>query len=190
MWVKVAEDKGVISYRKRLKGRTIIIEARFEDDLWHVYKACQIKGSNKVVKEYKAEDRKEVLSLIEKLKNEKDVPAKSQIVKGNSSQVKVHLKRAYKEYDVEKWFFTINNDTKINSVILRYAEDIVIDMIVHEFYKGIEDSVFKRICKTLNLEEIGASIDVNIYFFRDEQHFSRQGKNTVTDTVEIGFEPD
>ena len=188
MWVKVAEDKEVISYRKKMRDRTIIIEARFEDDFWHVYKTQQMKGSNKIVHEYKAEDREEVIALINQLKKEKSAK-ENKPVRISARSVKIHIHRSYKEYDVEKWLFSINNDIRLNAAIIRYADEIVIDLLIHESFRDIEKLILKRLFKILNLDEFSSSIQQNIYFFSDEKHFQKQGpKGMIVNNVEIGFE--
>lgn len=189
MWVKVAEDKEVISYKKKMRDRTVIIEARFEGDFWHVYKTQQMKGSSKIVHEYKAEDREEVMHLISRLKKEKRTTADSKPISSSTRSVKIHIHRSYKEYDVEKWLFSINNDIRLNAAIIRYADEIVIDLLIHESFRDIERLILKRLFKMLNLDEFSSSIQQNIYFFSDEKHSQRQGpKGIIVNDVEIGFE--
>lgn len=189
MWLKVNEAKDVISYKKADGVKTTIIEARLEDSLWKIYKTYQVKGINKLVKEYTAHTKNEALSVIDHLKGEKEISSKKidKIVQ-EANSIHLHMHRDYKEYDVEKWNFSVNTDKKINFVIIRYADEVIVDIVLHDKFKGMEKSILNKLFSTLNLDEIGASIIQNVYFFSDENHSSKESKKgMLIGKIEMDF---
>src|SRR3989338_5917597 len=131
MWSKINDDKDVISFKKRGKEKTIVIEARLDDEKWRIFRTYQVEGSHTLVQEYMTESRDQAVQLIGELKGEKEL-SNSQIAETVEKQnypIKLHLQREYKEYDVEKWLFTINESPRINTVIIRYADEIVMDVL-------------------------------------------------------------
>ncbi|MFH1054324.1 MAG: hypothetical protein V1740_07935 [Candidatus Woesearchaeota archaeon] len=178
MWTKISEQKDLISYKKSANDKTVIIEARFDNDIWKIYKTYQINGKNKLVREYNTNSRDSAMTIIEDLKKEKDISVRSiiDLSKKEREPLNLKLKREYKEYDVEKWSFSINNEKRVNVIIIRYADELIIDFILHEKYRNVERKIIKNIFSTLNLDDFIGSVNQNIYYFIDESHYRKDEK--------------
>ena len=191
MWLKIAEEKDVVSFKKMVRDITIVIEARKESSHWHIYKTHQLKGANKVVQEYLANSREDCITLIEELKAEKPLSMREikEWQQKDKAPIRLHVQRDYKEYDVEKWMFTVNESPRVNVAIIRYGEEIVLDVMIHEQFRSHEKKIIQRLHKTLNVKDMAGMIKENIYYFSDEKHYLTEGKRgMMIGRIQMDFE--
>ncbi len=192
MWAKKAETDDLISYEKKHQGRAIRIEARLVNGKWEIYKTYHRDEQCDYVEEYKTDHKQKALDLIETLKKEKDLTLQeiNKIKKFEGKKINLKLKRAYKEYDVEKWYFSINNEGFINFVVARYAEEIHVDIVLHEKYRYYESKILDELDEMLKLADFG-HIHEHVYFFKKHTAYNKKSKRGYLMgkiEMDIGFE--
>ena len=95
-WKKIADSNDLIVFENRANKYKIKIEARRKDYGWEVFKT-KIKGETAdLISEHLTDNKKQVLQLINKLKNDKNINVKKR-------QLSTSLKRIYKEDFIDYW---------------------------------------------------------------------------------------
>ena len=186
MWKKITESQDLISYKKDKSDKQIVIEARMMDGRWEIYKTYQY-GMNRLVQEYTADDKSDALHLIETLKKEKDLSNDEieHIRKFESQNIKINLERAYKEYDVEKWLFSINDEPKDNFIIVRFAEEIEADVVMHERYRRLERKILEKLQQSLKLED--ELLRQSVFFYKEKKDYGQDRRKVFVGRIEMGF---
>jgi hypothetical protein len=182
-WKKVVESKDLIVLEKSQKGRKIKIEARKNDEsAWEIFKT-QIKGdASSLISECIVEDKKEMKQILEKLK--KEITSKSSPSKAN---VRLALKRKYKEDFVEKWVFFIGKDKIKNIMIVKLDNVIDADLVMHEKYRPVERKILSLIEDQLGLKELGDIINYEIFYFKKETKIRETSSPEYNMDVDIEF---
>ena len=179
-WKKIADSNELIVLENDMKEYKLKIEARKTKEYgWEVFKT-QVKGnSSNLISEYVLEDKRQVSRLIEKLKKETSV--KRNLPRRNSS-VSISLKRDYKEDFVEKWYFFIGDRDIRNFLVVKFDNNIKVDIVLHEKYRYYEQTILDQVEEKLGLNGLGESISHNIYYFR-----KTAGSKKVSDASEYNF---
>ncbi|MBS3142973.1 hypothetical protein J4464_06310 [Candidatus Woesearchaeota archaeon] len=167
MWKKICDSQDLISYQKRSKQGESRIEARLSDNAWSIYKIHRSAKKDQHVQEYKAEQRKDALKIIEQLKQEKPSPQIEKYAYQDALGIK--LQREFKEYDVEKWSFMIHNDPHVNIVFVRFAEHIEADIILNSKYRMIQRKILDHLVEVLRLNE-SPQLRITVYYYSDKHH--------------------
>src|SRR3989338_10575649 len=68
-----------------------------------------------------------------------------------SDRVDVKLFREYKEYDVEKWFFTVNGSTERCFIIARYGDEIKVDIVMADYLRPHEEGIIASLFQPLRV---------------------------------------
>ena len=151
-----------------------------------------------LIKEYITSSKQEAITLIEKLKEEKDLKL-NEIIKikkdKKSKIVKLDLKREYKEEYVEKWTFSIDNNEHENVIFLRFDEKTAIDVILNEDYLYYEDKIVEDIIERLGVRNINPKIETSIYYFSRKNKRKSIDRNNMEDKIllaklEMQFNPE
>lgn len=164
-WKKLIHDSETISYVKEVGEYRIILEARHYDDGWEIVKKYLGAGIN-FAETYTAQSFEEVRRVLKHLRQEKDLSRSEikDISRFKKKSPKVHVKRGWKEQNVEKWHFSIS-DNYANYVIIRYGKELCIDVVMEEQLKYIEDKILARLYEVLGVHNEPFSIQQNVYYF-------------------------
>ena len=182
-WKKIAESKEIIVFEKKLKNFKLKIEARKNSYGWEVFKTKVNGNSSSLISEYILDTKTEAIQLIDKLKKDKKI---TEI----SKNATISMMRVYKEEYVEKWFFTVNNNDIKNFLVVKYDNNIKVDIVMHEKYRLYEDDVIFQIEKSLGLKDLGESSVFEIYYFkRNTKNRENKGQKSLID-IEFGFQED
>jgi len=190
MWKKLSDTNDLLSYEKSRKNFKVRIEARLTDDSWNIYKTYFTDQRVNFVEEYSASSQKEVRKIIKAMVKEKDLSLSDikSIKKLSKSKPEIRLERAYKEYDVEKWFFSVGDDEKQNFITIRFGENIDIDVVLHEHYRFLERTIIQELIFILGLDKFEINTNQNVYFFNKKTHAKTRikGKNIIIGKIEMG----
>lgn len=188
MWKCVIDSNELKTYECKTKKLQVCIEARNSNNFWEIYKTYH---SDKLTftEEFEATSSDEADKIIAKIK--KDILDEAALKDMDSlrKNLVVNIKRLYKEGDVEKWQFSVNNAKADNIIIARYSIKVIeLDIITSEEYKFVESELLDEISKILGLEDFENEIVQNIYFFSKRSSFYNESnpKDTIG-KIEVGF---
>ncbi|MBI2547811.1 hypothetical protein HYW21_00515 [Candidatus Woesearchaeota archaeon] len=191
MWKKIAHTTEFMSYEHEQGQVRVYIEARQDETKrWTIFKTYRTAQTTSCSEEYSAESKEDAEALIQRLMKEK-VPSAEQI---NELQKLSHQRylikafRAYKEPESEKWFFTVDQEKIPNILIVRYADRIEIDIVMHEKYKPLEKKILREITDILGTDDMGFEVVQDIYYYDKHSHVKRMPKHKmVIGKIEMGF---
>lgn len=191
MWKKLSETSDLIIYEKKKRSFKIRIEARLNKNSWKIYKTYFNDRIVDFVEEYSTETRNEALNIVNTLVREKDLTTKEirELKKISGKKLDINLERAYKEYDVEKWLFSVGNDKKISFMTIRFGETIDVDVVMQEKYRFLERNIINELIRMLGLDKFDLTLNQNIYFFNRRSHSRSKFKNKslVIGKIEMDF---
>ncbi|MBR9676602.1 hypothetical protein GOV04_00485 [Candidatus Woesearchaeota archaeon] len=178
-WRKVLQSNDVLIFEKKKSEFTIRIEARLVEGEWEVIK--KYYGNVNFSEEYYADTKKETLQLITQLKSEKDLQTKDieRIKKLRSKNLRINAKRAYKDTSVEKWYIYINNKES-GFAIIRYDDQTLIDVVVQEKYRYLEDKILDELTKILGLDDVAYEIVQNVYFYNKSTNYTTETVKSIS----------
>ncbi len=192
MWKKIAETNDLISVEKDTPyNYKVRIEARLNKGYWQIFKTYFTDKEVAFSEEYTTETKPDALNIIIALKKEKDltIPELKIVKKLLDSPLKIKVERAFKEYEVEKWQFSVNDDSFMNFATVRYCEYVAIDIVMHEKYRFIERKILEELINVLGLKEFGLEIFKNVYFFNKRTFYKSKPKRkgVVISKIEVDF---
>jgi len=192
MWLKLTDSDDLISFEKETAHLyKVRIEARLVKGFWQIFKTYYNAKEVAFVEEYTTETKPEAVSVINALKRERDLaPAEiKQIKKLLGKKLTLNMERAFKEYEVEKWYFTINDDKTANFATIRYCEYIGVDIVLHDKYRYLERRILEEIINVLGLQEFGMDINKNVYFFTKRTFYKTRPKRrgVVISKIEMDY---
>lgn len=192
MWKTIANTAEFMSYEHEQGQVKIYIEARQDESKqWNIFKTYRTGQTSSCSEEYSAENKEDAEVLIERLMNEKIPSAEqiNQLQKLSHQRYLIKAFRAYKEPESEKWFFTVEQEKNPNMLIVRYADRIEIDIVMHEKYKSLEKKILYEINDILGIDEMGFEIVQDIYYYNKHSHLKRVSKHRgmVIGKIEMGF---
>jgi hypothetical protein len=191
-WQKLSETDDLISIEKETSyNYKIRIEGRLNKSTWQIFKTYFTNQEVSFVEEYTTETRPEALNIISALKKERDLmPSEiKNIKKLLGEKLALKMERAYKEYEVEKWNFSINDEKMVNFATIRYCEYINVDIVLHEKYRYLERKIIEEVVNVLGLKEFGLDICKNVYFFSKRTFYKTKPKHrgVVISKIEMDF---
>lgn len=74
-------------------------------------------------------------------------------------KIDVNVIRCFKDYTIEKWYFTIDNEKIENIIYIRDAEIINVDIVMHQKYKSKEKEILPTLKNILGLRDY--DLDIN-----------------------------
>ncbi|NQV09333.1 hypothetical protein HQ529_05780 [Candidatus Woesearchaeota archaeon] len=184
MWKKLSDSNDIISYEKNKRGLRVRIEARLNENSWHIYKTYFNNRKVNFVEEYNTSSKKEAKRMINSLTKESDLTSSEirTLKKLSGKKLDINIKRAYKEYDVEKWYFSLTDEIQ-NFITVRFGEDVDVDIVMHEHYRFMRDNIINDLVSTLGLDKFNMPINQRVYFFNKK---SVCKSNTKDSGVVIG----
>jgi hypothetical protein len=194
MWKKIAESTDLISYEHRTRSMTTRLEGRLSSDkTWTIFKKYFNDEGISFTEEYHAQTTDEAHYLIDKLKEK--ILDRQEIEKARRIQkqgIKLQVKRSFKEYNVERWDFSIDNEDYDNFLYIRYEDKISLDISVHARYKIWEGQIQSEIMTILGLVASDLDVKVNIHFYNERRTTQFRGRHSdlFISKIEMGLPDD
>jgi hypothetical protein len=170
-WKKIVSNTDTISYVKQKAEHSIIIEARHYDTGWEIVKKYVGEEVN-FTEQYSASSMEELKGLLKKLQNERELTSTEikNISQFKKKQLKLDLKRLYQERNVEKWTFAYNN-TYNNQVIIHYGKMIMVDIMMEERLKYIEEKIVMKLFEAFGLDETDRDTELTIFYYSKKTNY-------------------
>ena len=174
-WKQTFSTDELLCFEDKSKAVSSRIESRKTDDGWIIYKTFYNENGLNHTEEYIAPTYDKMKQVVNSLQSEKK-PTLSQLrdlMLEKSKRVTVRVERAFKEYNVEKWRFAVNNETFLNFVLVRCYDEIDLDIVLHEAYKSQEQSILDELVNILGFEGMEDSLNITCYYFskQDQKQF-------------------
>ena len=192
-WKMIANTTDLMSYELSTKEMQIRIEARKTDDeTWAIFKSFFDDASLNYTQEYRTATLEEAQKLVAYLQKE-ILPSKKDLYAQKIQQAKkamVKIKRHFKDYNVEKWSFAVNDDAYENVVYVRDAEVNDMSIIMHEKHKQIEANVLHELKSILGLDTSELDIRQELYYYTTKSDDFQKNKKfgLFLGNVEMGFD--
>lgn len=175
MWKKILESGELLSYEKSMPHLNVRIEARKENSenpKWIVYLKYYNDTLN-FTEEYSCENKEQVNEIINCLQTSK-LKTLKELVHLKLLQTKdihLNLARDFRDYNLEKWSFSINKDSVANHLIYREGDFNEIEVILNEKYMAIEERVVNKLVSTLGLANSDFKTKITIYYYKNESKY-------------------
>jgi hypothetical protein len=194
-WKKLLETKDLIAFERVENNFKVRIEARNKNKGWAVYKTYNFqKGDDWTthVQEYVAKSKEETKHLLTELKNEADI--RPQKIACENGVVQLELARSYKEDFVEKWNFKIDSLSTDNFFIVRYDDEIKLDIVMHDCYNYLEKEVLNKIIIALGLKDISNRIKYDFFYFKKHSAkrrvYEKNNNDSIVANLEFNIDPE
>lgn len=192
-WKLVLDNPELISYELASKDLRVRIEARqTEDNLWTIFKTYHDDAAFTYTQEYRTHSREEAQKIIDSLQNEKLMSKKEllELKLVQAKKVAIKVKRQFKDYNVEKWSFAVNDDAYENVVYVRDADVSDVSIIMHEKNKPFEANVLYELKHVLGFETSDLDIKQELYYYstKSDDYKKNNKFNFVFGNVEMGFD--
>ena len=165
-WEQLSQAHDLIVFQRRNKGYVTRIEARQEEGRWIVFQTFFNGRGLSLTEEFEARSREEagrVVSVLKQQPPQKLTDLKRRML-AQKKKFDIHIKRSYKEYNVEKWFFGIGKDAAKNCVFLRFFDEVELDFIIDQKYHNQEEQIVEAMTKALGLQNIEEELVINCYY--------------------------
>ena len=192
-WKLILDNPELISYEIASKEFRVRIEARQTDEnMWTIFKTYHDDASFTYTQEYRAPSRDEAQKIIASLQSEK-VLSKTELHDLKLVQAKkvvVKVKRQFKDYNVEKWNFAVNDDAYENVVYVRDADVSDVSIIMHEKNKQFEANILYELKTVLGFETSDLDIKQELYYYstKSDDYKKNNKFSFVFGNVEMGFD--
>ncbi len=188
-WKKLLHSRETLSFEKVKDDVKVILEARRVDEGWQVVKKYLSEGIN-FAEQYYVESADELKRVLLYLKNEKDLSLQeiNNINKFKEKNIKLDVRRGYKENNVEKWYFSLG-DQSSNFFVIRYNDVVEIDIVMNEKYKYIEEKLIIKLMNFLGLDDSDAHINQNIFYYtKKSNYYLENDYDSVMQDVNLSYE--
>lgn len=178
-WEQTISTEEFICYEKRSKAISVRIESRKTEDGWHIYKSYFNDRGLNHTEEYLAPTIDKMQQVIQTLQDEKppSIKALQELMLEKSRKVHIKLERDFKEYNVEKWRFSVNHAKSENFCLVRCYDEIDLDIVLHESLKMQEKYIVKEIINTLGFDDMEDLLNIQCYYFNKRRIHEYRGKD-------------
>lgn len=170
-WKKVVSNADTMSFIKSKDDHSIIIEARHYDTGWEIVKKYVGDDVN-FTEQYTATSNDELKRLLGRLKQERELSPNEikTINQYKKRSLKLDLKRSYQADRVEKWVFALTG-AYTNFVTVHHGKTTLVDVVMEERYKYIEEKIVMKLFESFGLDESDADTDLSIYYYTKKTTF-------------------
>lgn len=192
-WKLILDNPELISYELASKDLCVRIEARQTDEnVWTIFKTYHDDSSFTYTQEYRTQSRDEAQKIITSLQNEKVLSKKElhELKLVQAKKVAVKVKRQFKDYNVEKWNFAVNDEAYENVVYVRDADVSDVSIIMHEKNKQFEANILYELKSVLGFETSDLDIKQELYYYstKSDDYKKNNKFSFVFGNVEMGFD--
>jgi len=178
-WEQTLSTDELVCYEQKAKSVSARIESRKVDEGWAIYKTYYNAEGINHTDEYIAPTFDKMSQIIKVLQKEKrpTLVQLQKIMLEKSKNIQLKIERAFKEYNVEKWRFSVNSDAKTNFVLARCHDEIELDVVMHEKYKTQEEPITRKISQMLGFDDMEDVLSITIYYFSKQTEQKFESKN-------------
>lgn len=194
-WKQVVNSPDLITYELTTKELRVRLEARHdeENESWVLFKTYFDDASLNYTQEYRTKTLDEAQRLLSHLQKEK-LPSKKELYDQKVEQAKkvqIHLKRHFKDYNVEKWNFSVNDEVYENAVYVRDADVSDVSIILHERHKPFEANILHELRIILGLDASELDIKQELYYYttKSDSYQKTKKMGLFLGGFEMGFDP-
>ncbi len=193
-WKQVVNSSDLISYELTTKELHVRLEARKdEENSWTVFKTYFDNASLNITQEYRTGTLEEVQQLLSFLQKERLLTKKELYQQKMQHAKKVHIKfkRHFKDYNVEKWNFAVNDDNYENVVYVRDADVSDVSIILHEKNKPLEANILYELRAVLGFDTSDLDVRQELYYYttRSDAYQKNKKLGLFLGNFEMGFDP-
>lgn len=194
-WKLLVDNPELISYELSQKETRVRIEARRnEENTWTIFRTYVDDSSSALTytEEFHTQTRDEAEKIISSLQKNKLLTKKeiSQQKELQAKRLPVKVKRHFKDYNVEKWFFAVAENKYENVVYIRDAEIIEVNIIMHEKYRPLETNILHELKTILGMDatEIDTKQELYYYTTKAEKYNKSKRFGLFLGNFEMGFD--
>ena len=164
-WKKLVATADTLSYIKQKLDHSIIIEARHYDTGWEIVKKY-VGDEVNFTEQYSASSDDELKNLLGRLKEERELSTTE--IKTISSfrkrQLKIDVKRVWKEGNTERWSFAFNGAYN-NHVTIHIGKTVSVEVVMEEKLKYIEEKIVMKLFECFGLDENEQDTELNVFYY-------------------------
>jgi hypothetical protein len=194
LWKKIADTVDLMTSETHADGLVVRIEARKNDnDVWEIFKTYLDDTTFSFTEEYHTKTRKEAQYIVRALQHEK-LLTKQEIASRRlerATRLHIRVKRQFKDYNVERWNFSIDGGEYENMLYLREAEIMDVSILMPEKHRSLEKPILAELHAILGMDHADLDIREEIYYYttRSEKAIqSKRGPGLFLGKVEMGFD--
>jgi len=191
MWKKVHDSGDNIRFEKKERGLLIMIEARMkEDGSWDIFTKYSGKDLEHIESAH-TKNRADTLICIQAIKEEALGLSELKSLQDKMLRtISVKLKRKFKDYSVEKWEFSVDEEDFKNVVYILFEDSICMDIVMDQKYEVWADQIITQLLGIFNLDNSEISLKVNLYYY--SKYKNSEKKSTKAELVgmlemDLGF---
>jgi len=191
MWKKVIETDDCFGFERIEKGLNIRIEARKNKESWDIFKTYYNNNGMSYTEEYYSQTRDQAQQLIKQLQSRKQ-PTLEEIQKRilrENKKIGINITRLFRDYNVEKWEFKIDNEDAENFVYMRDSETIMFDIVLNNKYKPKEKEIIETLKRMLGLDNSEFDVKQTVFYYNEKNSGLHKGnkKGMVLGKIDFGF---
>ncbi len=192
MWKKTIDNKDLFCFERNNKDISVRIEARLNDKRkWDVFKTHYDGDEVNYTEEYQTTSKDHAEKLVRSLMNKK-LFTKIEIENiklVQSKKLNIDLRRSYRDYNMEKWHFFVNDESEASVLFIRDNDPVEMDFIVNEKFRFLEKKILRKVNIILGYEKPDFDISQNIYYYKDrnDRVVKADKKGVLLGKVELGF---
>jgi hypothetical protein len=192
-WKLIMDTADLVSYELASKELRVRIEARKDDEEnWIIFKTYHDDTAFTYSQEYRSPTKDEALSIILSLQKERLLSKKElhALKLSHAKRATLNLKRQFKDYNVEKWVFAVNDQNYENVVYLRDAEISEVSIIMHEKHKIMESNILQELRGILGLDAADLDIRQDLYYYttKSESYVKSKKYGVLFGKMEMDFD--
>ena len=170
-WKKIINHPDVLTYERKTKEFNVRVECRKEEEVWIIFKTYYYKDIN-YTEEFSAYNQEELNMLLNQLMKEPllTIPQIKEKKKNLLKNPKISIKRSYKEDNIEKWLFSVDDEPYVNFFIIRDYDVFEMDLVINEKYSQYEKKILESINNILSVNSLDVDVKQNIYYFRKKSN--------------------
>ncbi len=193
-WKRIADTDDLITSEIPFEDLIVRIEARKNEvGQWDIFKTYLNQAGLSFTEEYSAKTREEVQYLMAALQREKLLRRKEIALRRlqRAKRLQIRVKRHFKDYNVEKWNFAVDDNEYENVLYLREAESVEVSVIMPEKHRALEKPILSELHAILGLDSTDLDLKEEIYYYTTRSEDTIQSKRcsgVFLGKVEMGFD--
>lgn len=191
-WQTLLTGDDLAIFQRSTRGYSIRIEVRRGDEHWTVYHTYFNDHGLNLTEEYDATTREDALKVA-MLLQKKRLPSihtlKERMLRDHK-KIQIHIHRSYKEYNVEKWHFSVGKGKPINFAVVRFDDHIEMDFIIHADYRKYEKIIIQTLIHALGVDSDDDDLVMRCYYFVSSTIDDTQQVTSSIVVSKIGMDSD
>ena len=188
MWKTVLETEDVLIYEKTLAKLLVRIEARKENEgPWILYKKYSTHNNTiNYTEDFTCKSMEEAKELVTCLQNSKikTVQEITELKLTQNKDIKIEIKRNFRDYNCEGWMFNVNDGEFCNKVFVREKDYIEADVILNDLYRPLEGKIVHKLVDVLGISDELTKTKIVVHYCNSKvKYFVEEGYLEETQKV-------